>query len=278
MAAPSRTNEREAREREADDRWRASFDPYTKKSNRFNREAAADSAKLGVIRWLAHNWAACAQRLRGTEPATSIPNEKGSLPTGGEEPESELQQLAHLDVADDAVVKAIDKLGSAIAKPTSKVIDDYLEESAKPLVRRDLTKHFWCDLFATLAQALELFEKALDKIPNWVTDAILHSEHQKKRKLVTRPLVKLAVKKAWSVVEQMIDHSFNHKKVLFALRVLGVLCCPAPEKHRAVVKYCVVPLGNKILEKEIKERLRAVLPEDLIQGLDVESEPESTEA
>ncbi len=198
----------------------------------------------------------------------------GLRPVADTTPESDVEKLVDTPVVDEALVKAVDALGSAIAKPTLQVIDALVLKPTRTPTRKQLAQHhFWCDLFATLAQAIKLFEDALDKVPEWVTDAILTSEHHKKRTLIIRPIVKAAVTKAWGAVEQLIEQSFNHKKARLALQLLAILCCPALENHRTVMQYCVVPVGNMVLEKEIKERLKAALPPELTEGLDPESEP-----
>lgn len=45
------------------------------------------------------------------------------------------------------------------------------------------------------------------------------------------------------------------------------MSCPALERHRAVVQHCLVPLGDEALKDELKNRLRAVLPEELTKDL-----------
>lgn len=40
-----------------------------------------------------------------------------------------------------------------------------------------------------------------------------------------------------------------------ALRIIGVLSCPDPEKHFEVMKYCLKPLIEECLKDPIKDRL-----------------------
>ena len=40
-----------------------------------------------------------------------------------------------------------------------------------------------------------------------------------------------------------------------ALRIIGVLTCPDPEKHFEVMKYCLKPLVEECLKEPIKDQL-----------------------
>jgi hypothetical protein len=180
-----------------------------------------------------------------------------------------LEKVAGIELLDETLIKEIDALAGSITKATLKEIDRQFDKPTGREVRKELTRHFWCDLFVSLAQAIALFEHALDKVSDWVTDAILASPHGERRASLTRPLVKAAVKQAWKPVRHAIEHTLNAEKVLLSLRVLSILCCPNLDKHPAVVRYCLIPLGNEVLENEIKEKLRAALSEELTEELNI---------
>ncbi len=267
--------ERDLRAAEIDRTWCGNFDEEQPVSSRVNRQAAIAAAKLGFIQWLARNW----DRYLGqstVQPVRSSPD-SGTGQPGDEDQGSVLQELAKRKgqelprLPDETFVKAIDELGSAIANNATQAIDKLFEGDKKKQndIRKQLAKHFWCDLFANLAYAIDTFRNSLDRVPDWVTDAILRSRHAKKRPLIERLIVQTAVKHAWTVVQQAIEHTFNVEKVLIILRVLAFLCCPAPEKHPAVIKYCVIPLGNAVLEPAIKEKLKAMLSEELTRELNL---------
>lgn len=48
--------------------------------------------------------------------------------------------------------------------------------------------------------------------------------------------------------------------LLRATRILAIMTCPAPEHHRAVVLYCMNPLGKEILSDAIRQELADSLP------------------
>jgi hypothetical protein len=56
-----------------------------------------------------------------------------------------------------------------------------------------------------------------------------------------------------SVIRQFDD-------TLRAARILAIMKCPAPEQHKAVMLYCVNPLGKEILSEEIRQELTVSLP------------------
>ena len=49
--------------------------------------------------------------------------------------------------------------------------------------------------------------------------------------------------------------------LLQAARILGILMCPAPEKHREVVACCLKPLAEPLLSAEVQLRLKVALPD-----------------
>jgi len=46
-----------------------------------------------------------------------------------------------------------------------------------------------------------------------------------------------------------------------AAQIMAVIMCPAPEKHEAVIKYCVEPLDEPVVSKISRARLKIALPE-----------------
>jgi hypothetical protein len=113
-----------------------------------------------------------------------------------------------------------------------------------------------------MAKAVERFQKALDAVPEVVAQAILGSENQRRRPLVTQEIVKVAVDQAWSPVRQAIEVSLHTDEVLRSLRILAVLACPAPDRHRDVRQFGLRPLEKEMLISATKAKLQAVFPDE----------------
>ncbi|MGD9525310.1 MAG: hypothetical protein AB7V44_00825 [Pseudonocardia sp.] len=214
---------------------------------------------------MAEHWR---KRVKSQSPGDADPNAESkaradsTVPAGASAP-------AHDDgtPVEAAVEAAVETLGSAIAKSTLNAVDALFGPSKLPDARRQMADHFWCDLFAALAEAIEKFNDTLESVPDCVVDIILGSEKQARRSLITHEVVKLAVKKAWSPVEAAIKASFQSEDVLRALRILAVLACPAPEKHIAVRRHCLKPLGSEMLTEATKDRLEVIFPEEFTAGM-----------
>jgi hypothetical protein len=46
-----------------------------------------------------------------------------------------------------------------------------------------------------------------------------------------------------------------------AVRILTLMMCPAPEKHEAVVRCALKPLGQPVVSELVQERLKAAMPD-----------------
>lgn len=131
-------------------------------------------------------------------------------------------------------------------------------------VKRDLTNHFWCDLFIGLVQAIEMNRRGFDSIPNKVEALILGSALQADRPHVTEAVHRLdrrqgvARHPGRSVAGAPLLDLISNEEALRALRILAVFICPAPAQHPAVRHHALKPLGEdatKILTDQTKTRL-----------------------
>ena len=141
-------------------------------------------------------------------------------------------------------------------------------------VKRQLAYHGWCDLFIGLVQVVEVYQDALDRIPesakNLVKQAILGSSMQAKRPYVTSAVVDIVVDKVWGAFKgAMFAHVpmlriLSSEDTLRSLRILAVFTCPAPEHHKEVREHALKPLGDdarKILTEQTKTRLAKLFDE-----------------
>lgn len=260
--------------------WYRTFDEDKPISNRFNRCAAVAGGRLGVIRFLARNWASYRDQAPG-QLIRPLKKTKTRTPADEDTRTSVLTKLAEkkgkqIDLPEETLIKAIDELGTKLVDTTMKAIDEAIvDEARRREVRRDLAKHFFCDLCVGFARALQQYESLLKRVPKraarlivrLTTKRIVGSEHHKTRDAVEGWLVEKAVEKGWTPIEQMIEQAFPAKKLILFFQILAILSCPALEKHSDVIKYCLVPLGNQVLEPVIKERLKNALSEKLVGEL-----------
>lgn len=119
-----------------------------------------------------------------------------------------------------------------------------------------LADHFWCDVLAQLAHAIDEGVKFLDDIPDRVTRLIMKSREEHNRLPLEEIVVKTAVESGWRLLQHMSTFGvlLGFKKLLPVVRVLAVLIGKAPERHEAVVTYCVDPLAKSLTDK-VKKRL-----------------------
>lgn len=183
---------------------------------------------------------------------------------------------------DSAVVDIVDWLAhhrtvvdevEAIAKILGDEVLQELDRSLDPSHRADrrhaFTDHLWCDLLAGMAQALEAYDKQLDRIPDRITALILAARERGSRSAVEDFQVKLAVNEAWKAIQELPFVKALLPEVeepLRAIRILAILICPAPEHHHEVIVHCLNPLGSELVSEATQERLARVLPSKWLPG------------
>lgn len=146
-----------------------------------------------------------------------------------------------------------------------------------PGTHRRLADHFWCDVLAALARALDEALNVLDEIPSIVSKEtvstissrtwdLVHDERNTAKgnaasqrrsslEISTRAdrdhaaalsdvILKKAVEDLVSVLLSGVSAGahLTLDTIVLKLRILAILFCPDPYAHRAVWDYCVVPL------------------------------------
>ncbi|NBE91868.1 hypothetical protein FE391_12970 [Nonomuraea sp. KC401] len=117
-----------------------------------------------------------------------------------------------------------------------------------------------------MAEVIEKFSKAMDRIPEYVTTVILQSRKAKGRSVLPDGLVGVAVRTAWEPIKSMI-HTTGIEELQRGCRILAVLICPAPEDHKAVQDGALLPLAEEGLLETSRERLEQVFPADWVRRL-----------
>ncbi|MEU6790755.1 hypothetical protein ABZ907_03575 [Nonomuraea wenchangensis] len=163
-------------------------------------------------------------------------------------------------------IDRVQEIGDILAGPVIQELGKRFGGSRPREARRQLTNHFWCDLLVALAEALEKFSKAMDRIPEYVTTVILQSRKAEGRSVLLDALVGLAVRTAWEPIKSMI-HTTGIEELQRGCRILAVLICPAPENHKAVQDGALLPLAKEGLLETSRERLEQVFPADWVRRL-----------
>ncbi|MGW4487539.1 hypothetical protein ACWEOE_27285 [Amycolatopsis sp. NPDC004368] len=155
----------------------------------------------------------------------------------------------------------IEGLGNALTDVVLKDIEKAYPGPLPASTKVALADHFWCDLLAQFAHLIDEGVKFFDDVPDRVTNLIMASRKEHRRQPLEEFVVKTAVKSMWNVLQPLVTPlaALNgFKKLLPVIRVLAVLICKAPERHEAVVTYCIDPLAKSLTET-VKKRLLKTL-------------------
>ncbi|MGV9598648.1 hypothetical protein ACWDR1_18455 [Streptosporangium sandarakinum] len=198
-----------------------------------------------------------------------------ALPPNGRPKPSKARQAAtdtaKIDLADwlsenPKTIEHIQKVGNILVDSVIKKLDEEFGGSDPRSARKRINDHLWCDLLVAMADAIKRFEEAIGEVPEYVTTIIMQSREAEGRKPFLEVLVRLAVRAAWKPIEEMIDTT-GIPELQRACRILAVLICPAPEKHKAVWDDALLHLADEGLLVTSKERLAQVFPADWVRRL-----------
>jgi hypothetical protein len=242
---------------------------YRKKS------AAVDTAVADLVAWLAHDYET------GTEQSSTLSGIRHELPVQAREtPTATRPQISAVpqeDVIDESpnghrpaedpappelhsVVEQIEQLGDALTDEVARAIERAHHGPIPDSTKVAMADHFWCDLLAHLAHVIDEGAKRISDLPDRVTELIIASRAKDERLPLEEFVVRTAVNTAWSFLKNLTFFGWLGlvKRLLPVLRILGILICKAPERHEAVMRYCMDPLTGQFLD-ETKKRLVKVL-------------------
>ena len=119
--------------------------------------------------------------------------------------------------------------------------------------------HVICDFLAAAARAMQEVQDQLERAVAHMVSAILTARQREHRPVIPEPLAAVAAQAAVNALMKL-SAIRQFDDLLRATRILAIMTCPAPEHHRAVVRYCMNPLGKEILSDAIRQELTDSLP------------------
>jgi hypothetical protein len=145
---------------------------------------------------------------------------------------------------------------TAIADLVAEQAVDALKKYGQAISRQELeANHFLCSLLAALAEAIDRFKQALDRVPDAVISMITGKSDQLSLNAVA---VRIAVRSSWRLIMQL--PIFSHiDNLLRIVRIAAVLACPDPDKHAEVLRNCLYPLGGDVISASTERRLEQLL-------------------
>lgn len=214
-----------------------------------------------VARWEARN--RCDLRWAQAQPSTGRPKPVKT--------QQAATDTAKVDLADwlsknRRTIKRIQTVGDILVDSVAPSLDKEFGGSKPQKARKQDNDHLWCDLLVAMADAIKRFSEATDRIPEYVTSVIMQSREADGPKPFLEGLVRLTVRAAWEPIKRLID-STGIPELQRVCRILAVLICPAPEKHKAVQDGALLPLAREGLLATSKERLEQVFPADWVRRL-----------
>jgi hypothetical protein len=226
LAEPTMVGARADEHRASERAWKDANTSQSKRGPTLKRSGAAvDAAKADIIDWL----------------AASLVDSPSSL--------AELVESLGGIVSTDVFDALCNALG---AKNSNKVRAEYAK------------KHFFCALLAELACSMQAFKNNFDQAIKKVAASLISYYIAKKNVIIPDVVADAAPKAAVEGIHRLIDNmpgvrNFNdfHK----AVRILAIMTCPAPEKHEAVIRCCLEPLGAPIVREVTIDRLKMAMPD-----------------
>ena len=132
--------------------------------------------------------------------------------------------------------------------------------------------HFWCELLAQTAHALDEFKVLHDRAKQAVVAALTNDGEQRPdgwtSLLAEQAIIKRAVELVFSHLPRIATSGISIKDafgLIWPARVLAVLMCREPRRHPAVRVYCVKPIveyGKAEIRERVKDRLRQAFPHE----------------
>lgn len=274
----------------ADRRWetaerKASGSENRSRSTIGHKRAAVDTAREHVLRALrAVHRAAESRAEQQSPPPDSTPDdgatgsgagrqESPPPPTSDEEADTAAGGRADTDRKLATARTDVDRV-EAVGELLGQVLDQ-VERDFGPLgtgTRAAMAEHFWCELLVQLVVVIEESKRAWDAVPEVVgkkLDAVVNASGRK----IPAKVVSACTKHLWTRLTGALGLTGIEQAaaLLPALRTLAVVLCKSPPRHPAVVRHCLDPLQELLLDKA-KARLKQAFSENLLPEIHAQLE------
>jgi hypothetical protein len=163
-----------------------------------------------------------------------------------------------------ATKQLVSTVGDIVATDVFDALCEALGPRNTNKMRAELAeKHLFCQLLAEIACLLQVWRDELSRATKRIAGVLL-SYYVGRKNIKVSPFVAdvvtgAAAKGIDSLVATMpLARHFDDMQR--AVRILALMTCPAPEKHEAVVRCALKPLGQPIVSELVQERLKAAMP------------------
>jgi hypothetical protein len=159
---------------------------------------------------------------------------------------------------------------------TVAITDDMIELGQISKEDQERPGHVWCSVLAALCKALDDIERYTentikDVIKNGIASAaiIVRPYPQNERTVADRLLDFITDRTAGKLAKAITTATaaglgLSHIKLV--LRVTAALCCRDPDEHPAVFKYCIWPLVEPVIKKEMTTTVIEIIHDNVIAG------------
>jgi hypothetical protein len=157
------------------------------------------------------------------------------------------------------------------ARVIPELREKFGDQRIKDFQKKAGNAHFWCELLAQTAHALDKFRGHYDRAKREVVAALTSNSEQRPDGWASllpsyQDVIKKAVELIFKHLPSIATGGISVEgglRLIWPARVLAVLMCREPRRHRAVREYCVEPIMNKgaaRIKEEVKHRLRRAWP------------------
>lgn len=141
------------------------------------------------------------------------------------------------------------------------------DQRVKDFQTKAANVHFWCELLAQTAHALDEFRGRYNRAKKAVVAVLTSNDEEHPDGWASllssyQDVIEWAVKLVFKHLPRIAAGGISLEsglRLIWPARVLAVLMCREPRRHPAVREYCVTPIvkyGAAKIKEEVKERLR----------------------
>jgi hypothetical protein len=124
-------------------------------------------------------------------------------------------------------------------------------------------KHLFCQLLAEVACSMQDVRDEIDRAVKLIAVTLI-TYYVGGKRIEVPPFVANAMAdaaaKGIDKVIATVPAARQFDDLLRAVQILALMTCPAPDKHKAVIRCALKPLGQPIVSDAVQERLKMAMP------------------